>query len=262
MPFGLVNPRGHGSGADTAEKCATQFGRERAPVTTTDPFDPRYLDEIDLRRELTELLVGLLERPAAGVSPRWIEPVRQAVGATADGRAQSLSPDAQDRIVDSWATHLDQGDLHPPDEDDLSPAVIALVRRALQVRVRNDGITPRLWIDRTFAGRRAPWARALVRAFGTSFGGGSCRCLDEPVVPGWECCGSPWLDNGDLEQFIRRGRSNVALLAAVVSSGRTVASIDDPVCRSVVTDHYRTYIGGPAAELVAAAYLAAGDSIA
>ncbi len=230
-------------------------------VTTSDPFDPRYLDELSLRRDLTAVFVDVLDRGECAEEVAAVHPLRTVVTATVDGSPRSLSPAAQDAVVDAWAAALRT---NPEALGDPSLGAATIVRRALQVRVRNDGITRRLWVDRTFAGRRAPWARALVGAFGTTAGRGSCRCLDPTArglrseVAGWECCGSPWLDNGDLERFIRRGRSNVGRLAAAVRQGG-VPPVDDPVCRRIITHEYVVYVGGPDAELVADAYLAGPD---
>ncbi len=237
-------------------------------TTTTDPFDPLYLDEVDLRGALTEAFVAVLGEtgpatggPERGIDPAWHPAVVAAMAGTGTGNVATLSASAQDRIVDAWAAHISAGRLvqavrpgRAVRVDDLDDTgIVALVRRALQVRVRNDGLTRAQRVDRIFAGRRDPRARWLVRSFGTMAGRGSCTCLDVPIVEGWQCCGSPWLDNGDLERFIRRARRNVALLDEAVRTGRA-RPIGDPVCWSIVTNDYPNYVGGPTTSVVARAF--------
>jgi glycerol-3-phosphate dehydrogenase subunit C len=68
---------------------------------------------------------------------------------------------------------------------------------------------------------------------------------------GTQCCGAPWLHSGNLEQFGRAARRNVAALASEVRAGRDVV-VAQPTCAYVLKRDYPIYAAGPDADLVAA----------
>jgi Fe-S oxidoreductase len=63
------------------------------------------------------------------------------------------------------------------------------------------------------------------------------------------CCGAPWLHSGEMEQFERQARRNVAALAETVRSGYDVV-VPQPTCGYVLKRDYVNHVGGPDAELV------------
>jgi glycerol-3-phosphate dehydrogenase subunit C len=65
------------------------------------------------------------------------------------------------------------------------------------------------------------------------------------------CCGAPWLDAGDIEQFTKVARRNVAALADEVRAGTEIV-VPQPICSYVLKHEYARYVEGSDAELVAA----------
>jgi Fe-S oxidoreductase len=70
------------------------------------------------------------------------------------------------------------------------------------------------------------------------------------VPEGTSCCGAPWLHSGNVAQFEKVARRNVAVLAAEVRAGREVV-VSQPTCAYVVRRDYPLYVGGEDADLVA-----------
>lgn len=68
---------------------------------------------------------------------------------------------------------------------------------------------------------------------------------------GQVCCGMPWLDAGDVANFVKQGEKNVRVLASAVREGKDVV-VPQPTCGYVLKREYVEYIGGEDAELVAA----------
>lgn len=68
---------------------------------------------------------------------------------------------------------------------------------------------------------------------------------------GQVCCGMPWLDGGDVKNFVKQGETNVKVLAQAVREGKDVV-VPQPTCAYVLKKEYPDYIGGADAELVAA----------
>jgi Fe-S oxidoreductase len=75
--------------------------------------------------------------------------------------------------------------------------------------------------------------------------------VDCSVPPGTKCCGAPWLHSGNVEEFGKAARRNLAALAAEVRAGRDVI-VAQPTCAYVVKRDYPIYAKGPDAQLVAA----------
>ncbi|NBO54755.1 MAG: hypothetical protein EBU84_09205, partial [Actinobacteria bacterium] len=69
------------------------------------------------------------------------------------------------------------------------------------------------------------------------------------VVDGVGCCGAPFLHSGDLKQFDKVARKNVAALAASVREGNDIV-VAQPTCGYVLKKDYIDYVGGEDAELV------------
>jgi glycerol-3-phosphate dehydrogenase subunit C len=65
------------------------------------------------------------------------------------------------------------------------------------------------------------------------------------------CCGAPWLHSGNVEQFERVARRNVAALAGEVRAGKDVV-VSQPTCSYVLKRDYPLYLGSPDADLVSA----------
>lgn len=65
-----------------------------------------------------------------------------------------------------------------------------------------------------------------------------------------ECCGAPWLHSGDVEQFTKVARKNVAALARTVRNGNDIV-VPQPTCGYVLKKDYIDYVGGDDAKLVA-----------
>jgi len=72
----------------------------------------------------------------------------------------------------------------------------------------------------------------------------------ECTITGAGCCGAPWLHGGDVEEFTKVAKRNVAALAAEVRAGTDVV-VPQPTCSYVITRDYPDYVGGADAELVA-----------
>ena len=80
--------------------------------------------------------------------------------------------------------------------------------------------------------------------------------IDCSLPDGQVCCGAPWLHAGDVDNFTRQGRKNVAVLAGAIRSAREQGAdpavvVPQPTCGYVLKYDYKDYIGGPDAELVA-----------
>ncbi len=74
--------------------------------------------------------------------------------------------------------------------------------------------------------------------------------LECSLPEGARCCGAPWLHSGDVGEFTKAARRNVAVLAADVRAGRDVI-VAQPTCAYVLKRDYPMYVPGPEAELVA-----------
>lgn len=70
------------------------------------------------------------------------------------------------------------------------------------------------------------------------------------VAEGARCCGAPWLHSGNLAEFEKAARRNVAALAPHVRAGQDVV-VAQPTCSYVIKRDYPLYLGGDDAELVA-----------
>jgi glycerol-3-phosphate dehydrogenase subunit C len=64
------------------------------------------------------------------------------------------------------------------------------------------------------------------------------------------CCGAPWLHSGNVKEFTKVARKNIATLADEVRAGTDVV-VPQPTCSYVIKKDYLDYVGGPDAELVA-----------
>jgi Fe-S oxidoreductase len=64
------------------------------------------------------------------------------------------------------------------------------------------------------------------------------------------CCGAPWLHSGEMEQFEKQARENVAALAETVRQGYDIV-VPQPTCGYVLKRDYVVHVGGDDAELVA-----------
>ncbi len=67
---------------------------------------------------------------------------------------------------------------------------------------------------------------------------------------GTKCCGAPWLHSGNLAQFAKAARRNVASLASEVRAGRDVI-VAQPTCAYVLKRDYPIHVPGPDTDLVA-----------
>ena len=70
------------------------------------------------------------------------------------------------------------------------------------------------------------------------------------VPQGTKCCGAPWLHHGNVAEFEKSARQNVAALAEEVRAGKDVI-VAQPTCAYVLKRDYPLYVGGADAELVA-----------
>lgn len=73
---------------------------------------------------------------------------------------------------------------------------------------------------------------------------------------GQVCCGAPWLHSGDVANFRKQGRKNVAVLAGAIREAQQrgdqpAVVVPQPTCGYVLKYDYKGYIGGADAELVA-----------
>jgi Fe-S oxidoreductase len=64
------------------------------------------------------------------------------------------------------------------------------------------------------------------------------------------CCGMPWLDDGDVDNFTKQARKNLPALAAAVREGRDIV-VPQPTCGYVLKREYPEYVGGDDARVVA-----------
>lgn len=60
---------------------------------------------------------------------------------------------------------------------------------------------------------------------------------------GTRCCGAPWLHQGNVKEFTKAARVNVAALAGEVRAGREVI-VAQPTCAYVVKKDYPVYLAG------------------
>jgi len=101
----------------------------------------------------------------------------------------------------------------------------------------------------------------LVEYQDTAIGQDLVKVLDRNRVTcdlpeGQQCCGAPFLHQGNLAAFTKLGRQNVEVLAAALrqSDARGEPStvvVPEPTCSFVLKNDYPAYIGGADAELVA-----------
>ena len=70
------------------------------------------------------------------------------------------------------------------------------------------------------------------------------------VPPGVSCCGMPWLDDGDVDNFVKQAERNLPALAAAVRAGRDIV-VPQPTCCYVLKREYPEYVGSDDARLVA-----------
>ena len=70
------------------------------------------------------------------------------------------------------------------------------------------------------------------------------------LAEGASCCGAPWLHSGDMKQFTKVARTNVAALAAAVRRGNDIV-VPQPTCGYILKKDYLDYVGGSDAQLVA-----------
>ncbi|MCB0997430.1 MAG: 4Fe-4S dicluster domain-containing protein [Acidimicrobiales bacterium] len=74
---------------------------------------------------------------------------------------------------------------------------------------------------------------------------------------GQNCCGAPFLHQGDVEKFRKLARKNITVLADAIraadaeTGGESVVVVPEPTCGFVLKQDYVDYVGGPDAELVA-----------
>ncbi|MHB8190492.1 MAG: heterodisulfide reductase-related iron-sulfur binding cluster [Ferrimicrobium sp.] len=68
---------------------------------------------------------------------------------------------------------------------------------------------------------------------------------------GVQCCGAPWLHQGNVADFMRRAARNVAALTAVIDADSDVV-VSQPTCAYVIKRDYPLYLGTEAARRVAA----------
>ena len=68
---------------------------------------------------------------------------------------------------------------------------------------------------------------------------------------GQVCCGMPWLDAGNREQFVEHARRNVEALSKSVEAGRPIV-VPQPTCAYVLKHEVPAHLGTDAARAVAA----------
>jgi len=74
---------------------------------------------------------------------------------------------------------------------------------------------------------------------------------------GQVCCGAPFLHQGDVDRFRKLGEKNVRILADAIRAAEAegdddvVIAAPEPTCGYVLKYDYKSYIGGPDADLVA-----------
>jgi glycerol-3-phosphate dehydrogenase subunit C len=67
---------------------------------------------------------------------------------------------------------------------------------------------------------------------------------------GQVCCGMPWLDAGDVEEFRKQGARNAKVLADAVRAGKDIV-VPQPTCGYVLKKEYPEYLKSDDARLVA-----------
>ncbi len=123
------------------------------------------------------------------------------------------------------------------------------------------------WFARRDAREVEPQAHAtlfptcLVEYQDTAIGQDLVKVLERNRVAcdlpeGQQCCGAPFLHQGDLAAFEKQGRRNVEVLAAAIRAAdargeRTTVVVPEPTCSFVLKQDYPSYVGGADAELVA-----------
>ena len=74
---------------------------------------------------------------------------------------------------------------------------------------------------------------------------------------GQVCCGAPFVHQGDVDRFRKLGEKNVRVLADAIRAAEAegdddvVIAVPEPTCGYVLKYDYKSYIGGPDADLVA-----------
>lgn len=73
---------------------------------------------------------------------------------------------------------------------------------------------------------------------------------------GQNCCGAPWLHEGDIKHFEKQARTNIAVLAEAIRQGDRAGDhpmivVPQPTCGYVLKQDYVDYVPGADAELVA-----------
>jgi glycerol-3-phosphate dehydrogenase subunit C len=288
-------------------------------TTTYDPHDPRYLDEGDLREELTrvyDLCHGC--RLCWNLCPSF--PTLFDFVDAHGGDAAAMTPAEQDQVVDEcYQCKLCyvKCPYVPPHEWDLDfPRLMlraAAVDRAKKKVDVNGQVMGRTDLLGRVATMTAPLANRVLTTPGTPIrrvmekvgglaaervlppyarqrfttwwkkraerrsAGGNGRvavfptCLVEyqdprigkdlvgvyehndiacDVPAGTVCCGMPWLDSGDIEPFLKQGRTNVEILAKAVRAGNDVV-VPQPTCGYVLKREYPDYLQTDDARLVA-----------
>jgi glycerol-3-phosphate dehydrogenase subunit C len=74
--------------------------------------------------------------------------------------------------------------------------------------------------------------------------------IEVSPTTGVSCCGAPWLHAGDVANFTKVAKKNVAALARRVRQGDDIV-VPQPTCGYVLKKDYVDYVGGPDAQLVA-----------
>lgn len=96
----------------------------------------------------------------------------------------------------------------------------------------------------------------LVEYQNTSVGQDLVRVLEHndvacEVPNGLGCCGMPWLDNGDVDRFVKAASKNLPVLAEAARKGQKIV-VSQPTCGYVLKKEYVEYVGGDDAAIVAA----------
>jgi Fe-S oxidoreductase len=66
---------------------------------------------------------------------------------------------------------------------------------------------------------------------------------------GAKCCGAPWLHSGNVDEFTKAAKENIAVLAKTVREGKDIV-VPQPTCSYVIKKDYPLYVGGEDANLV------------
>lgn len=109
----------------------------------------------------------------------------------------------------------------------------------------------------------------LVEYQDTGIGQDLVKVLDRNAVgcdlpAGQQCCGAPFLHQGDLGRFTKLARANVEVLAAALRAGDergepSTVVVPEPTCSFVLKNDYRDHVGGADAELVASRTMDAAE---